>query len=318
MQQSELYVAVAGRTLVFSSSTLSSQLTWFERTGQASRIVGATGEYSTFRLSPDGRRTLASVDAPSGAELWQLDVERGVSSRFPGMGQYPLWSPDGRTIVFHSGLPQNLFRKDSSGAGEEERLTHSLNIQIPNDWSRDGKWLLYSEINPQTQRDLWALRMPAAGQLLSGTSPMPYLRTSDNESYGRFSPESPPHWVAYQSDETHRWEVYVQAFPEAHNKIAISTDGGRYPQWRANGRELFYVSLDNKLMAVDLKAEGDTLRPSTPRELFRLPIVDTGRPPYDVTPDGQRFLVRAVPGQAGQPLNVIVNWPALLKKEESR
>jgi serine/threonine protein kinase len=313
--QSELYVAVVGRTLLYSSSTLSSQLTWFDRTGKSQGGVGAASEFRTFRLSPDARQILASVDASAGGELWQLDVDRGASSRFPGAGYHALWSPDGRTVVFNSGVPQNLVRREASGAGQDERLSYSPNLQVANDWSRDGQWLLYFEINPQTQRDLWVLRMSTDGRPLSGASPAPYLRTPDSEAFGRFSPESPPHWVAYQSDETHRWEVYVQAFPEARNKIAISTGGGQYPQWRADGLELFYVSPDNKLMAVELKAEGGTLRPSTPHELFRLPIVDTGRPPYDVTPDGQRFLVRAVSGQAGQPLSVIVNWPALLKKE---
>jgi hypothetical protein len=121
--------------------------------------------------------------------------------------------------------------------------------------------------------------------------------------------------VAYQSNETGRWEVYISAFPEPRGATRISTRGGQYPQWGAGGRELLYVSLDNKLMAVSLKMGADTVEPSTPRELFPLPAVDTGLSPYDTTPDGQRFLVRATPGQAAQPLTVIVNWPALLKRE---
>ena len=107
---------------------------------------------------------------------------------------------------------------------------------------------------------------------------------------------------------------YIQAFPEPRGKFQISTGGGQYPQWGAGGRELFYVSPDNKLMVVNLKLRADSVEPSAPRELFPLPVVDMGLPPYDTTSDGQRFLVRATPGQAGQPLTVIVNWPTLLKK----
>ena len=120
--------------------------------------------------------------------------------------------------------------------------------------------------------------------------------------------------MAYQSDEPGKYEIYIRAFPEPRGKFLISTGGGQYPQWGAGGRELFYVSPDNKLMAVSLKLGTDSVEPSAPRELFALPAVDTGWSPYDTAPDGHRFLVRATSGQAGQPLTVIVNWPALLKK----
>jgi hypothetical protein len=146
------------------------------------------------------------------------------------------------------------------------------------------------------------------------TKPRLYLRTRFDESWGRFSPEAPPRWVAYRSDETGRYEICIQAFPEPRGKFQISTGGGQYPQWGAGGRELFYVSPDNKLMVVNLKLRADSVEPSAPRELFPLPVVDTGLPPYDTTSNGQRFLVRATLGQAGQPLTVIVNWPALMKK----
>ena len=116
-----------------------------------------------------------------------------------------------------------------------------------------------------------------------------------------------------QADDTGGPEVYIEAFPAPRGKIRISTAGGQFPQWGAGGRELFYVSPDNKLMAVSLKLRADSIEPAAPRELFRLPTVETGRPPYEAAPDGQRFLVRAAMGQAGEPLTVIVNWPALLK-----
>lgn len=132
---------------------------------------------------------------------------------------------------------------------------------------------------------------------------------------GRFSPESPPRWVAYQSDVTGKFEVYIQSLPEPRGKVQISTGGGQYPEWGAGGRELFYVSPDNKLMVASVKLGAESVEPSAPRELFTLPVTEIGWSPYAATADGQRFLVRATPGQAGQPLTVIVNWPALLKKE---
>jgi hypothetical protein len=145
-----------------------------------------------------------------------------------------------------------------------------------------------------------------------GAAPKPYLRTKFNESLGRFSPESPPRWVAYRSDKTGRDEIYIQAFPEPRGEVQISTAGGQYPRWGAGGRELFYVSLDNRLMVVSLKLSADSVEPSVPRDLFALPAVEMGWSPYEVTQDGQRFLVRAAPREGGQPLAVIVNWPALL------
>jgi Tol biopolymer transport system component len=216
--------------------------------------------------------------------------------------------------VFRSGVPSNLFRKESSDVGNEQRLTQSSNPQDPTDWSRDGRLVLYHEITADGGQDLWVLPVTPKGKLAPGAKPRPYLRTPFNELWGRFSPEAPPRWVAYQSDETGRYEVYIQAFPEPRSKFQISMNGGQYPQWGAAARELFYVSPHNKLMVASLTIRTDSVEPSAPRELFPLPSVDIGWSPYDATSDGQRFLVRATPTQGGQPLDVIVNWPALLKK----
>ena len=244
-----------------------------------------------------------------------VDVERDAWSRFtflPGLAMFPVWSPDGRQVMFGAGSPQNLYRKEASGAGTEQRVTKSANPQWPTDWSRDGRLFLYNEQAPDTQRDLWVLPVTPDGKPEAGAKARPYLRTRFNESYGRFSPEPSPRWVAYTSDESGRNEVYVQAFPEPRGKFQISTGGGSIPEWSPDGRELYYLSLDGKLRAAGLKLGGDSVAPSTPRELFAVRAV-AGFQPYAVAPDGKRFLVQAPTG-GSQPLEVVVNWPALLKQ----
>ena len=141
----------------------------------------------------------------------------------------------------------------------------------------------------------------------------PYLRTPFSEALGRFAPEKNPRWIAYQSDESGRYEVYVDTFPERRRKTPISSGGGIWPAWGPGGTELYYVSPNSKLMAVSVKLGNDIAEPSAPRELFRLPVADYS--PVEPALDGKRFLVRATPQQAvPEPLNLIVNWTALLKR----
>jgi Tol biopolymer transport system component len=300
--------------LLYSVSNSLSQLTWFDRTGNRTGVVGEPAEYDIFRLSPNGRRVATQRDRAGGSDLWVQDVERGGVGRLTlssNLNLNPAWSPDGRNIVFTAGPGPNLFHTESSGAGAVERVTNSHGIQFSTDWSRDGHWIMYHELTTDAARDLWVVPVTADGSPVPNSRPKLYVRTPFNEAWGRFSPESPPHWVAYQSDLSGRYEIYVQSFPEPHGKFQISISGGQYPVWAPSGRELFYVSLDNKLMGVSLKFSAESVEPSPARELFTLPITETGLIPYD-TADGQRFLVRATTSIT-QPLNVIVNWPALLK-----
>lgn len=302
--------------MLYSDASPVSQFTWFDLAGKRLGLVGDSGEYQSFRLSPDGRRLLAARARPGGRDLWSLDADRGVASRFtltPGLKLYPVWSSDDRTILFASGSPLNLFRKAAAGGGHEQRLTQSSNYQYPSDWSRDSRFVLYTELGPGTGYDLWILPVTPEGKVAPDAKARPYLRTQFNERYGRFSPESEPRWLAYGSDESGRPEIYVDAFPEPRNRVQISTGGGDFPEWGPDGRELFYLSPGLKLMQVSLKRGTDSIEPSSPRELFALPVTNDGYSPYEVAADGQRFLVRAAP-QAGQPLTLIVNWPALVKK----
>ncbi len=303
--------------LLYSDSNPTSQLTWFDRSGKSLGVVGEEGEYSTFRLSRDGRRAVVSRDGPGVTDLLLVETERGVFSRFTsntGTNIIPVWSSDGRTIVFSSGNTRNLFRKEPSAAANEERITRSPSTQGATDWSRDGRFVLYFEIDSHSRTRLWILPVTLDGKPLAGSAPRLYLSTPFSEWWGTFSPEPSPRWVAYQSNESGRWEVYVQSFPEPRGETRISTGGGQFPQWGPDGRELFYVSPDYKLMAVNVKLGADSVQPSAPRELFSLPATEAVYSPFEVAPDGRRFLVRANAPRAARSLTVIVNWPALLKK----
>ncbi len=320
-----MLAAASSNGLLVHGRAGGAQLSWVDRAGKAAgsakSTLGEPGDYLMFRVSPDGRRV--AVSQGSGRDVWMVDVERDAWSRFtflPGSGSFPVWSPDGRQVMFRAGSPYNLYRKEASGAGTEQRVTESANPQVPTDWSRDGRLVLYYEIAPETQRDLWVLPVTPDGKPEAGAAARagarPYLPTRFNERDGRFSAEPSPRWVAYTSDESGRNEVYVQAFPEPRGKFQISTGGGSFPEWSADGRELYYLSAaDNQLMAADLKLGADSVTPSTPRELFAV-SARRGFQPYTVAPDGKRFLV-LTPAGGSQPLEVIVNWPALLKKGAS-
>ena len=314
-KQMALAASASGVLFYGASGGATQQLTWFDRAGKSAGTLGPSGEYAAFALSPDGRRVAVSKFRDSGSDLWIMDVERDVSSRLtfaPGLNTSPVSSPDGRTVLFNSGSPQNLFRKDSSGAGAEERIAESGNVQIPTDWSRDGRTLMYYEFAQGTNRDLWVLPVTPDGKPEAGAKP--YLRAPFNERFGRFSPEPNPRWVAYESDETGRFEIYVQAYPEPKGKWLVSSGGGQFPAWGPGGRELFYLSADSKLMAAKLKVVATALQALTPSALFEVGDDGNFGSPFAVAPDGQRFLVAVPIDEGTQPLEVIVNWTALLKK----
>ena len=308
--QMQVSVSAAG-ILLYNSSGPLRQFRWVDRTGKPRGTVGEPTFSGFFHLSPDGRRIAVARGSPVGSDLWMLDVDRGVPSRFasrPGLNITPVWSPDSQSVLFSSDAPLNLFRKNASGASEQRRLTQSTNPQCALDWSRDGRFILYDEETvPGDLRSLWILPV-APGD----AKPRPYRRTTFNEDMGQFSPDT--RWVAFQSDESGRYEVYIDTFPEPRGKVRISTGGGVMPEWGAGGRELFYISPDSMLMSVSLKPGTGSLEPSAPHALFPLLVIDTDVSPYDSVRDGQRFLVLETAEHAVQPLTVIVNWPALLNR----
>jgi hypothetical protein len=210
---------------------------------------------------------------------------------------------------------RNLSFKDAAVAGSEQALLEFPATCGPSDWSLDGSFILYNEVAPGTAADIWILPMTPEGKPAVDDKARPYLRTPFTEAWGRFAPEKNPRWIAYHSDESGRFEVYVDTFPERRRKTPISSGGGVWPAWGPGGTELYYVSPDFKLMAVSVKLGNDIAEPSAPRELFRLPVANPDFSPFEPALDSKRFLVRATPQKAvSEPLNLIVNWTALLKR----
>ena len=304
--------------LVFrSGSSEATQFTWFDRQGKQLSTVGPVGSHAFPWLSPDESRVTFS-NAPQGAnsDIWLMDLAQGAPTRFtfdPSPDFISVWSPDGGRILFASERDghSNLYQRAASGGGADEVLVKSDFKKVPNDWSADGKFILYQELDPKTGYDLWVF--PLAGEQRQ----FPFLATQFDERQGRFSPDG--RWIAYTSNESGAWQVYVQSFPASGGKWQVSMNGGAQPQWRRDGRELFYLSPDRKMMAVEVSGKGPTFGAGAPRELFVLRIQTIGVPGirnfYTATKDGQRFLVNALVGDpTASPTTVVLNWTADLKQ----
>ncbi|HEV3214326.1 MAG TPA: protein kinase [Vicinamibacterales bacterium] len=287
------------------------QLAWFDRTGKEVGRLGQPEDQLAPSLSPDQKRVaVAQRDARGQLDIWLLELARDTSTRFttfqPAINSIPVWSPDSGRIVFNSNRDGHfdLYVRASSGAGNDEPLLKSSDPKSPTDWSFDGRLVLYQVQDPKTKYDLWVL--PLEGD----RKPVPVLQTEFNEMNGRFSPDG--RWIAYQSDESTRAEVYVQRFPMSSGKVRVSTNGGNRPRWRRDGKELFYLNPDGKMMAVEVKATATALEAARPRELFQTRVASAlfGAPTYDVTADGQRFLIDTALDEAGgpTPMTVVMNW----------
>ena len=235
-----------------------------------------------------------------------LDLVRGTGARFraePYTQAHPIWSPDGGRIVFAANPngPEDLYSRASNGMGEAQ-LVHGSSVphKHPNDWSRDGRFVLFDSTASDGTDDLWVL--PLAGD------EDPYsLKTSPALiAGGQFSPDG--RWVAYGSEESGRFEIYLQDFPEGSERWKISTDGGTQMRWRSDGKELFYLDPASKLMAVDFASDaGGEPKLGLPKELFQTRMLQNPRHRYDVTADGERFLMSVLAGEPS-PIVVIVNW----------
>jgi Tol biopolymer transport system component len=297
-----------------TGSTRDSRLVWLDRSGREIGAIGAAGNYSAPRLSPDGTR-LAAVrtdpDATTG-DIWLTDFGRNVTSRFtfsPADDSLPVWSPDGKRLIFGSSREgvQNLYQASSDRSGSEELLLRTSAWKSPDDVSPDGKFLVYETIDPRTAIDLWIL--PLSGD----RKPRPLANTSFGEYAAQFSPDGL--WVAYTSSESGRDEVYVQAFPGPGGKWQISTAGGRTPKWRRDGKQLFYFGSDGRLTVAEVRLS-PSFESGSPAPLFKIPLFDSTDRQYDVSPDGTRFIGNLLSGSTEvQPLTVVLNWSAGLEKK---
>jgi dipeptidyl aminopeptidase/acylaminoacyl peptidase len=311
----DAFSAAANGVLAYRSASSDSELIWFDRSGRQIGLFPAEGDYHNPWLSPDERRLAVEKTDPATGNhtIWVLELARGVSSRlvFDGAGAHvPVWSPDGRRIVFSSnrlgGVDLYQIPADGTGVGEIVLSSSDRFPMTVTDWSLDGRLLLY-HFERAGQTDAILPVSPLS-------KPHDFIQTPSSEREGQFSPDI--QWVAYASNESGFWEVYVRRFPGGGGKWQVSTRGGAQPRWRRDGRELFYLAPDGKLMAVDVKASGATFETDTPRELFNTSITAFNRRnQYVVTGDGQRFLVNlSAEDRDSAPITVVLNWQSVLEK----
>jgi eukaryotic-like serine/threonine-protein kinase len=292
------------------------QLTWYDRAGKQIGTLGQAANLTGVRISPDQKSVVINIvdSSTRNKDLWIYDINRGLKARFtfdPAEEREASWSRDGRWIAFNSYRKGHLdlYRKASTGAGPEELLYADSRNKYPTSFSPDGKLLLYMVyVDASNKNQLWIL--PLEPDATGERKPTPFAPSGFNSSWGQFSPDG--HWIAYVSDESQRNEVYVDPFPGRGGKKQISTAGGDQPVWRTDGKEIFYVAPNGQMMAAEVVSKNGSLEVGTVRSLFGSVPALMGHG-YDVSADGQRFLVRTVP-QADEPLTVVRNWTALLRK----
>jgi len=289
-----------------------SQLKWFDRSGKEVGAVGPSGLFANPTLSPDGRRVAFDQPNPDGRneDIWIREISTDSVMRFtfgPGLNQVPIWRPDGNRVVFASnqGLEFKLYQKNADGSGVPQQIGNLGGLQQGFwDWSRDGKYLLVWKYG-----ELWYT--PS-----SSWQPKPLLQASWIVRNAQFSPDG--RWVAYSTNESGNWEVYVAPFPNTNGKWQVSRGGGEEPRWRRDGKELFYLSSDGKMMAVAAKTDGN-FEAASPVTLFQThlgqPISSFDLVSYDVTADGQKFLINTkVDEPNAAPLSLILNWTSEMER----
>jgi serine/threonine protein kinase/Tol biopolymer transport system component len=290
------------------------QYRWVDRSGQQIQSLGVEAGIFQHWLSPDEKRFIADrIDPQTGTyDLWLYDASGANAVRFTFDRDHdscPVWSPDGSRIVWtvnQEGFA-NLYEKSATLSGQERLLLKSEYTKLPTDWSRDGRFIIYSLFDPKTKSDVWALPMTGAGE----AKPFPIITMQANEGAAVISPDG--RWLAYASDASGRNEVYLQEFTGGGGKRQISTGGGDNPSWRRDGGELFYYAPDGKLMSVRVR-KGESFETAVPLFEFVYGTVP-GFPPYAVASDGERFLINAVvEAVPGAPLTVVINWPAGARK----
>jgi len=299
--------------LAYMSNIRASRFVWLDRGGRETGQSGAPGDHYYLRLSPDGQKAVVAIndERTGSSDLWIQDIARGTRTRFTASESDegdPVWSPDGRRLAFFSCCEsgKSSFRiKELSDTTSTGQSPFQSGFDAPTDWSADGRFIIYQKGEPTAGRDLWVL--PLFGE----QKPFPFLQTQFNERDARFSSDG--RWVAFISNESGRNEIYVTRFDQPGEKWRISTAGGESPRWRRDGKELFYLAADKKLMAVPVKSGAATFEAEAPTALFKIDSILEGD--YDVTADGQRFLINSsVAGAQSLPFTVVLNWTTQLKR----
>jgi Tol biopolymer transport system component len=319
------FTASTGGLLAYLSGTGTgtggSKLVWKDRAGKTLSTLGeARGFPVEPALAPDGKRlAVAMLDAGgnSYSNLWIFDTERGIPTRFTfdaaALDRDPVWSPDGGTIYYSSirtGQQRNLYRKASTGSGVEQLLLSNDQVKQSTSVSTDGRLLMYTAVSPKPSFDIWLLPL-APGRAEEKAAPRVFLQTPFYERSGVFRPDG--RWVAYTSFESGGSEVYVTLFPEPGGKRQVSSGGGGWSQWRRDGRELFYQTERGQLMAAEIIEKGGALEIGKVQQLFD--GLSRSSRIWAASPDGQRFLVRELPGNDQmRPLTLVQNWTAALRK----
>ncbi|HLH31936.1 MAG TPA: hypothetical protein VKY31_12095, partial [Terriglobia bacterium] len=299
------------------------RLAWFDRSGVATTATEEPGDLGEPEIGPDGKTISFALQRSSFFDIWLWDTLRGTGTRFTlddGSHHGNVWSPTGDQIVFtasRSGHPYDLSIKPSSGNGPEKSLLETQYSKTVDQWSAIGRLILYAELNPKTKRDVWAVPMETNTR---PGKPYPVLQTEFNEVFPQLSPDGK--WLAYTSDESGQREVYVQTFPPGDGKWKVSVAGGEQARWRGDGKELYFVNAERKMMMAAVTAmpgPKPIFQAATPVVLFdpHIRVNFAGVTfQYDVTPDGKRFLVASSTDDANTSvLSVVTNFTAALKRD---
>ena len=303
-------ISTNGRIAYRSGAAIQRQVVWYDRSGKRTEAAAPdVNELQSVELSPDGRRVALDRTVQSNRDVWLLDLSSARMTRFTfddAQDGLPVWSPDSTQIVFESKRkgPYDLYLKAAGGGGVDTPLLESQYDKWPLDWSSHGDYVLYYEDNPKTAGDLLALPVKAADP--KDKTPVVIANTPFEEMSGQFSPDGK--WVAYQTNESGRNQIVVQSFPNPLNRSQVSNDGGTQPRWSKDGKELYFLGLDLRMMAVTVRFSGSSVDSGKPVSLFQTRIPSVPKPQYSVSADGRFLINEQVEESAATPVTLILNW----------